>query len=196
MDESGDPTESLVENKPLNGRRLEPGTPAEQNWPLYRVPQSAPERTAAAQRLLGRLGLDRDGVSRVPLWRTRALLRPWWDAGACPAGLLWAIDHHPDHPDHQRGDALRGTRDPLRVLGHRLRSWRGRLTELPANLTGFRGDYVTAQAQRIAATAGPAAAAPATREPTAAQLAAVTAVTEHLAQLRQRRRSTTPPSLA
>jgi len=86
-------------------------------------------------------GLHTWQVSRVPLWRARALLRPWWDAGACPAALLHAIDHHPDNPDHHRGDALRGTRDPLRVLGARLRPWRGRLSELPARLAGIRGDY-------------------------------------------------------
>ena len=189
VDKSGDLPASSVENKPLNGRRLEPTTPVEPDWPLYRVPETAPERTAAAQRLLGRLGLDRGGVFAVPLWRTRALLRPWWDAGACPAGLLWAIDHHPDRPDHHRGDALRGAGDPLRVLGYRLRPWHGRLAQLPTKVVGIRGDYVAAQQPRpSAATASSPAAEPA-RPPTAAQRSAQAALRDHLAQLRARRRT-------
>src|SRR5207344_3271284 len=48
VEESGDLPASSVENKPLNGRRLEPTTPAEPDWPLYRVPESPPERSAAA----------------------------------------------------------------------------------------------------------------------------------------------------
>ena len=189
VDESGDLPESLVGNKPLNGRRLKPTTPVEPEWPLYRVPETAPERTAAARRLLGRLGLDRGGVSAVPLWRTRALLRPWWDAGACPAGLLWAIDHHPDRPDHHRGDALRGAGDPLRVLGYRLRPWHGRLAQLPPKVVGIRGDYLAAQQPRpSAATASSPATEPA-RPPTAAQRSAQAALRDHLAQLRSRRRT-------
>lgn len=150
VDESGDLPVSHVEIKPLNGRRLEQPKPAAADWPLYGVPQSAPERTAATRCLFQRLGLDPRGVSRVPLWRARALLRPWWDAGACPAALLHAIDHHPDHPTHHRGDLFRGIRDPLRVLGARLRPWQHRLGELPPELTGIPGDYRAAQAQRIA----------------------------------------------
>jgi hypothetical protein len=69
------------------------------------------------------------------------VLRPWWEAGASPAGLLYAIDHHPEHRQHHRGDALRGARDPLRVLGYRLRPWRNRLGELPASVRGIYGDY-------------------------------------------------------
>ena len=187
VEETGDPTESLVENKPLNGRRLEPTTPAKPDWPLYRVPESPPERSAAAHCLLERLGLDRGGVSCVPLWRARALLKPWWDAGASPAGLLWAIDHHPDHPDHHRGDALRGARDPLRVLGARLRPWRGRLTELPLNLVGIRGDYVAAAAHRPFVERGDTVPRPVST----VRAAARAAVAEHLRRLRAARRSVT-----
>lgn len=180
VEESGDPPVSLVENKPLNGRRLEPATPEPPAWPLYRVPESAPERTAAATCLLKRLGLDRGGVFRVPLWRTRALLRSWWDAGASPAGLLWAIDHHPDHPGHHRGDAFRGATDPLRVLGHRLRPWRGRLTELPATRTGIRGDYSSTPPARCRV-------APSVGATSAVRAAARAALDEHLRQLRATR---------
>jgi hypothetical protein len=188
VDKTGDPTKSLVEHQPLNGRRLDPATADPPAWPVFGVPQSPPERTAATYCLLARLGLDGGRVSRVPRWRARALLRPWWDAGACPAALLWAIDHHPDRPDHHRGNAIRGATDPLRVLGHRLRPWRNRLAELPPSVTGLRGDYRAAQADRLA-SAAPAAAPPAPRPnttstTTGARAAARAALEQHLAQLR------------
>jgi hypothetical protein len=94
---------------------------------------------------LRRIGL---GAGRVPIWRARALLHQWWAGGACIAGLLHMIDHHPDGTP--RGDALRGATDPLRVLGHRLRPWIGHLNALPAHLAGRHGDYRAAQATRIA----------------------------------------------
>jgi len=40
--------------------------------------------------------------------------------------------------------------DPLRVLGHRLRPWAGRLSELPAALDRPAGDYRAWQAARVA----------------------------------------------
>jgi hypothetical protein len=142
VDESGDLPISSVSSKPSkNGRRLEPAGHPDENWPVYAIPTSPAERSLASQCLLTRLGLDRRGVSGVPLWRTRALLKRWFDDGACVAGLLFALEHHPDRPNHHRGDMLRGARDPLRVIGHRLRPWRGRLSELPSTLTGIRGDY-------------------------------------------------------
>jgi hypothetical protein len=181
VEENGDPPEPLVQNKPLNGKRLEPATAAKASWPLYRIPETAPERTAATRRLLERLGLDHGGVSAAPLWRARALLKLWWDSGASPAGLLWAIDHHPDRPDHHRGDAHRGTRDPLRVIGYRLSPWHGRLNELPATLVGIRGDYSSVRAPR-------AAAEPAAGGTAAARAAARAALDEHLRLLRAARR--------
>lgn len=138
VDESGDLPTSCVGNKPLNGRRLSHANQPKTSWLIFRIAESPGERNLATQRLLERLGLD---GGRVLLWRTRALLKPWWEAGASVAGLLYAIDHHPDDHQRPRGDALRGARDPLRVLGHRLRPWRGRLGELPSTLTGIRGDY-------------------------------------------------------
>lgn len=147
--EIGDLPGSSVRSKPLIGKRLERTTPVTTSWPTYRVPQTASERTFAAKLLLRRLGLDGPGVSGGVLSGARMLLKIWWDAGACPAGLLWAIDHHPDRPDHRRGDALRGARDPLDVLGHRLQPWLGRLGELPLKYVGHRGDYVAAAAAQI-----------------------------------------------
>jgi hypothetical protein len=186
VDESGDLPISSVSSKPSkNGRRLEPAGHPNQNWPVYGIPTSPAERSLASQCLLTRLGLDRRGVSSVPLWRTRALLKRWFDNGACVAGLLFALEHHPDRPDHHRGDMLRGARDPLRVIGHRLRPWRGRLSELPSTLTGIRGDYRQKKPQTSP-----------TAEPTGAvqpgigsdvRRAAQAAVDAHLRLLSQRR---------
>ncbi len=186
VDESGVLPVTYVGNQPLNGRRLEPAEPTPAGWPLYGVPQSAPDRTAATRCLFQRLGLDQRGVSRMPLWRARALLRPWWVAGACPAALLFAIDHHPDRPDHHRGDALRGARDPLRVLAARLRPWRNRLHELPAKLAGVPGDYQAQPSLRPAPSRAPRVAlTPPGRS--AAQIAAVATWEAHRAQLRAAR---------
>jgi hypothetical protein len=193
VDELGDPTEfSRQDQKPLRGERLTPTTPAASPWPAFGVPQTPAERTAATICLLKRLGLDGGRGSGVPLWRARALLRPWWDAGACPAGLLWAIDHHPDHPLHHRGDALRGARDPLGVLGSRLRPWRRRLDELPAAVTGVRGDYTTARPEpEPAPAASPVPVDPPTRggSPSMRE-AAKAAVAAHLTRLRISRQTT------
>ena len=185
VEENGDLPLPQDEHQPLNGTRLKPTTPADENWPIYGIPQTAPDRTAATRRLLQRLGTDGRGVPGVPLWRARALLQPWWNAGTCPAALLWAIDHHPDTPHHHRGDALRGTRDPLRVIGARLQPWRGRLHELPTTLTGLPGNYrTTPPPSRVLPRPAPAEPA-AGRSP--AQLAAVAAWETHRAQLRARR---------
>jgi hypothetical protein len=148
VDTTGDLPNTPVEIKPL-AQRLEPRAPAPPPWLAYRVPESPPERAAAARCLLTRLGIDGGGVSGLVGRRLHGLLHRWWTAGACVAGLLWAIDHHPDRPDHHRGDALRGARDPLAVLGARLAPWQGRLGELPLTKHGIRGDYRTAQAVRL-----------------------------------------------
>lgn len=187
VDESGDLPLSQVEYQPLNGRRLEHPTPVDEGWPIYGVPRSPSERTAATHRLFERLGLDRRGV---PLWRARALLRPWWNAGACPAALLHAIDYHPDRPEHHRGDAFRGIRDPLRSIGARLRPWRGRLHELPANLAGIPGDYRTTPPPRVPTRPAITRTAPPAPGRTPAHLAALAAWETHRAQLRAARRGT------
>ncbi|MGH3821971.1 MAG: hypothetical protein ACRDRA_03895 [Pseudonocardiaceae bacterium] len=189
VEESGDLPTSYVSNKPLNGTRLDHPDQQPASWLAFRVPDSPSERNLATQCLLQRLGLDRGGLSRVPLWRTRALLRPWWEAGASPAGLLYAIDHHPDHP-HHRGDAFRGAHDPLRVLGYRLRPWRGRLTELPLTVRGIHGDYQNKPA--TAAQIGHTHTRAETDRPAAGvevRQAARAALAEHLRLLRDRRRT-------
>lgn len=146
VDKSGDLPHSYVSNKPLTGgRRLDHPQAPPSNWPTWQVPNTPTERSAAVTALLARIGLE---AGRVPVWRARALLHQWWAEGACVAGLLHMIDHHPDGTP--RGDALRGAADPLRVLGHRLRPWVGHLDSLPAHLTGRHGDYRAAQAAQIA----------------------------------------------
>ncbi|MGE3795740.1 MAG: hypothetical protein AB7I38_17700 [Dehalococcoidia bacterium] len=196
VDESGDPPTSHVGQKPLNGRRPKhpPRQPAD--WPLFRIPQSPSERSQATSCLLRRLGLDRGGVFAVPLWRARALLHRWWQAGISPAGLLYAIERHPDQPHQRRGDAFRGAHDPLRVLGHRLAPWQGRLNELPTAVLGVRGDYIAAQraslTQRINRAAAPAqgflpASCAATRARARRELA------QHLRTIQTRRWPASPP---
>jgi len=181
---------SYVKNLTLENERLNPSRPRP-DWALWQVPATRPERSAAAATLAARIGLD---PGRGPMWRLRALLDCWWAQGACVAGLLHAADHHPDHPDQTRGDALRGAHDPLRVLGHRLRPWQGRLAQLPTRLHGRHGDYRAAQAQRLeAATAAaqgrplrqPAASSPSVRAAARAELTAT---------LREHRASRSPSS--
>lgn len=187
--ELGDLPTVCVSNKPLNGRRLQDTPPASTSWPVFGVPGTPSERNRATHCLFKRLGLDLGGVSGVAFWRARAQFKRWWDAGACPAGLLYAIDHHPDRPDRHRGDALRGARDPLRVLGYRLKPWDGRIHELPIAVRGILGDY-TALARPATRVEAPAPATPFTpsssptlraslRAELAAELAAIQARRGH-----------------
>jgi hypothetical protein len=142
-DESGDLPHSYAGNKPLADGTDHPDPKT--NWPLWQIPTTPAQRSAAVTTLLARIGLD---GRTVPVWRARALLYPWWTAGACVVGLLYAIDHRPDGT--LRGNALRGAADPLRVLGYRLRPWVGQLHQLPPGLAGHHGDYRAEQAARVA----------------------------------------------
>jgi len=146
VDESGDLPCSYADNQPLTtGRRLDHSSQPQPTWPMWQIPTDSAQRSAAVTTLLARIGLDGPAV---PVWRVRALLHQWWIAGACVAGLLHAIDHHPGGTP--RGNALRGAADPLRVLGYRLRPWVGQLHRLPPDLTGRRGDYRAEQAASVA----------------------------------------------
>jgi hypothetical protein len=152
VDGNGNHPQVSVGNYPLrNAERLDSTRNRRErrpaDWPLFGIPATPSERETAAGLLLARAGLDPRGVDKR---RIRGLLKPWFEAGVCPAELLWAIDHHPDRPAHSRGGALRGAQDPVAVLGHRLAPWQGRLTELPNSLAGHRGDYRTVQAERVA----------------------------------------------
>jgi hypothetical protein len=147
VDESGDLPQSYDSSKPLTGgRRLDKPSPAKIAWSLWQIPTTPAERSAATETFLERISLR----GQVPTWRAQALLYQWWNEGVCIAGLLHMVDHHPGQPDQSRGDAARSATDPLRVLGHRLRSWISRLDVLPDHLSGRHGDYRTAQAAQLA----------------------------------------------
>lgn len=194
VDESGALPHSQVDQKPSKrqGPRNSP------QWPLFGIPTSPAERTAATRCFLQRLGLDRGGVSRLPLWRLRALLKPWWDDGMSPAGLLYAMHHHPGRGDHHRGDVLRDARNALAVLGHRLSAWRGRVGDLPPAVAGQRGEYVERQraqlARRLQAAEASREPGPGARERTPAQEAALAAWARHRSKLQARGRQPAPPA--
>jgi hypothetical protein len=194
VDESGDPSACAIGSEPLRGTRHTTAGDWTNNWPVYGVPTSTDQRLAATRTFLSRLSMDPNGTSAAPLWRTRALLHPWWADGACVAGLLFALEHHPDRPQRGRGDALRGARDALAVIGGRLRPWRGRLSELPATLVGIPGDY-RAQPDAHRAPAGPTVTVGVrldpptpTRSTSAAREAARAALDAHLQALRAARK--------
>lgn len=117
---SCDSTQTLVRK---GVKRAAPRTPA---WPSQDRARNPRERAAATRTLL-----ERAGVPRVPAWKASAMLARWWRAGWSVAGVLYAVDHHPDRPGEPRGDAIRGARDPLAVIGHRLAPWQDRTAELP-----------------------------------------------------------------
>lgn len=152
VDQLGNPPASCVRELPLGepqGPKLRQNQqPRPPSWPARDRARTPAERTAATRTVLERVGL----AGHVPLHRAHGLLAPWWRAGASLAGLLHALDHHPDQPDRPRGDALRAARDPLAVLGHRLTPWRGRLDELPLELRSVDRDRRRARAAELAAT--------------------------------------------
>lgn len=154
LEQLGDLPNSHVEIT-TRTRRLKPAAPANTSWPVLQVPQTATERSSAGRRLLTELGLDGGKASsparKINFSRWWAMLKPWWDSGWSPRGLAWAIEHHPDRPNHHRGDIRAGATDLVAVIGARLAPWRGRHHELPAHLVGIRGDYRTSQAAHIAA---------------------------------------------
>lgn len=147
------PTGSVGRERSLERRdRTSERTP--RRWPRWRVPTTPSERAAAAAVVLTDVGLEAREVPRQALY---GLLRRWWDAGWCPAGLVHALGYRPGQPDRDgdRGDLRRGT-DPgdraavVRIMGHRLQAWVGRRDELPAGLRGLQGDYLAEQAARLA----------------------------------------------
>ena len=144
VDESGDLPTTHVSTKPLSGGRR-PYLDSSPTWHPYDVPGTAGARNAATLSLITLLGLGGRKSSKIEIWRARALLKPWWEAGATVAGLRHALEHHPDRPDQLRGPVTTDARDPLRVMGARLRPWRGRLHEIRAVQIG-----------RMRSTTGPA----------------------------------------
>jgi hypothetical protein len=196
VDKDGDHPQSCVSNYPLRKTerlRQAATTKPAASWPLFAIPTTPAEREAASQLLLARAGLDARGLDSR---RVRGVLKQWWLAGACVAGLLWAVDHHPDHPEHSRGDTFRSARDQVALLAHRLTPWQNRLHELPAAVTGHRGDYQSAQTERLTQRLRNAELARVVHSPASAAFtreAAKAAVTGHLAALARRRRTTHRP---
>jgi hypothetical protein len=181
VDESGDLPTSLVDIKPsLRGERSAPTS--QHSWPAYSVPGDPAARNAATLTLLTRLGLDGRKGGKIKIWRARALLKRWWDDGASVAGLLYAVEFHPDRRGNPRGDLTRNVNDPLAVLGARLRPWQGRLSELPGHVTGHRMAVASRPAEEPV------------REPTVAaerrvRALAREALQQHLDELREKRRA-------
>ena len=154
---SCDSTQTLVRE----GSKKTPPKPP--TWPGRDRARDGRERAAATQTVL-----DRAGVRRVPAWKARALLARWWRAGWSVSGVLYAIDHHPDRPAETRGDAIRGARAPLAVIGHRLAVWQGREHELPAAVRAVDPAERRRRAARLAEQLGepaqPSNGTPATAE--------------------------------
>ncbi|MFR9802563.1 hypothetical protein ACL02T_09705 [Pseudonocardia sp. RS010] len=181
VDESGDLPTSPVDLKPsLRGERAQVTSP--RTWPAHSVPDCPQSRNAATLTLLSRLGLEGRKAGKIKIWRARALLKRWWDAGASVAGLLYAAEFHPDRRDVSRGDIGRGVNDPIAVLGARLRPWQGRLNELPGHVIGHRMSVPARP------TETPLIAAPTVAEP-AARAMAREALRQHLDGLREKRRA-------
>ncbi|SFO39925.1 hypothetical protein SAMN05216207_105130 [Pseudonocardia ammonioxydans] len=188
VDESGDLPTSYVSSKPLTGGRRSQLTTS-RTWHPYDVPDTPGARNAATLTLLSHLGLGGRQGGKIEIWRARALLKPWWDAGATVAGLLHALEYHPDRPNRRRGDLSAGARDPLRIIGARLRPWRGRLGEIRAVQIG-RMRTGTTQTPTPAVALDPAMLdQPAGRS---ARRAAQEALSEHLRRLREARGNALP----
>ena len=140
VDEDGNPpasSDSRSTPRADQGKKRLDKHPEQASWGLWDRPRTATERAAATHRLLERIGMS----GQVARYRVVGLLSRWWsDPRVCVAGLLHALDHHPDQPERGRGDALRGARDPLAVLAARLAPWQGRLHELPDRLLAVDPD--------------------------------------------------------
>lgn len=193
VEESGDLPISTVGIKPLPGG-TRPRPTSHRHSPTYTVPDTPSARNAATLTLLSHLGLGGRQGGRIEIWRARALLKPWWDAGANIAALLHAIEYHPDRPGCRRGDVGRGATDALRIVGARLRPWRGRLGEIPAAAVGQMMRHDAAAAPSRAARPVPLATELLDRPAgSGARLAAREALRVHLDQLRARRTQHTDP---
>lgn len=154
VDALGNPPATCVGSQPLAGEGPKNTSHRTRTWPHRDRTRTRQDRTSATHTVLERTGL----VGRVPLWRAAAMLSPWWQAGWCVSGLLYAIDHHPDRPGELRGDALRGARVPLAVLGYRLTAWRNREQELPEVLRSVDPAERRRRAARRARALGESAA--------------------------------------
>lgn len=145
VDKNGNPPASCVSTQTLAHEGAKRASQKRRAWPSRDRARDSQERMAATQTVL-----DRAGVRRVPAWKASAMLARWWRSDWSVAGLLYAIDHHPDRPGETRGDAIRGARDPLAVIGHRLAAWTGREHELPTSVQAVDPDERRRRAARLA----------------------------------------------
>ncbi len=145
VDKNGNPPASCVSTQTLVREGAKRASQKRRAWPSRDRARNRQERMIATQTVL-----DRAGVRRVPAWKASAMLARWWRSDWSVAGLLYAIDHHPDRPGETRGDAIRGARDPLAVIGHRLAAWTCREHELPAAVQAVDPDERRRRAARLA----------------------------------------------
>ena len=69
VDRNGDLPRSVVSSKPLTtDRRLDQSPSPLNDWPLWQIPATPAERSAAVNTFLARTGLE---STRIPLWRAR-----------------------------------------------------------------------------------------------------------------------------
>lgn len=183
VDESGDLPTASVSTKPLTGGRRAGRTKAHQ-WHPYHVPDTPSSRNQATLTFLTLLGLGGRQGGKIEIWRARAVLKPWWDAGANVAALRHALEHHPDRPHLLRGPVTAGAQDPLRIIGARLRPWRGRLDEIRAVQIGRMRASTQASTRPSSHPITRSVDSPATR---GARMAAREALSIHLQELREAR---------
>jgi hypothetical protein len=198
VDESGDLPTSRVSSKPLTGG-VRAGERRPAKWHPYDVPDTPATRNRATLAFLTLLGLGGRQRGKIDIWRARALLKPWWESGANVAGLRHALEHHPERPDRPRGPVTTGARDPLGVIGARLRPWQGRLGEIRAVQIG-RMRAVPSGVELSPPGSGAVAGLRDQPAGRGARMAAREALSEHLRELREARagcddpRSSAPPA--
>lgn len=150
VEQLGNPPASCVSTQTLVREGTKHASSKHDPWPGRDRAETGKDRAAATRTVLERAGINH----RVPGWKASAMLAEWWRAGWCVSGLLYALDHHPDRPGDQRGDAVRGARDPLAVIGYRLAPWRGRSHELPESLRSVDPTARRSRAARLAEALG------------------------------------------
>lgn len=160
----GNPPASCDSTTPLVREGVKRASPKPVAWPGRDRARDSRERAAATRTVLERVGI----VGRARTWKAAAMLACWWRTGWSVSGVLYAIDHHPDRPAETRGDAVRGARDPLAVIGHRLAVWQGREHELPAAVRAVdpadRRRRAARLAEQLGEPAQPSNGTPATAE--------------------------------
>lgn len=136
---------SSPKRKQTRGEELSPQRRRPAPWPWRDAPGSPTDRGRAAERAFDHIGLPA-GLRG----HGRGLLTEWWDAGCCVAGIVYMLGNSPDDPSGTppRCGVLFKARDPLAVIGGRLKKWRGRLDDLPAEFRALSTTERTAWRER------------------------------------------------